>query len=214
MPVPRNSHCGTLVLAACLAAALPAAAQRPAPVRLSTVITAFLADSGVPTRGLPWTTGSQLPIKWATPGPVANTDPSQRSQGITLMRRGTFRGTAGDSVTLDMEIVLTGAATGLSGMSVFIESMEVTKRDGSGFFTTREMIERTLLNEGLSLQPLKCDRKVEGASYGNLVDAVKAPGKTSSGLWWSWQSAQQKLSVTIGLLYRRSEMAKVECYSG
>lgn len=196
-------------------AASGAGAQRPAQkVRLSSVIAAFLVDSGVRTRGLPWTTGSELPIRWATSAPVANSDPTARKQGVTHGRDGVFTGTVGDSVALGMTIRLNGGVSGLSGVTVELASLAVTNRDGSGFFVTREMIEQALRNEGITFQPLKCQRATEGASYGNLVDAVKAPGKTASGLWWFWQSAQQELSVSLTLLYRRTDMNQVECYTG
>lgn len=193
----------------------PLLAQRPLPkVKLSAVLTAFLADSGVRTSGLPWTTGSDLPIRWQTPQPVTNPDPTSRQKGITLWRQGYFRGTLGDTVTLGMSISLTGSAAGLSGMAIGLDSMEVTYGNGSGFFVNREVIEESLKNDGLTLQPLKCSRAIEGASYGNLVDALKAPGKTASGLWWYWQSPQQQFSVLLTLLYRRGDMDQVECYSG
>jgi hypothetical protein len=175
------------------------------------VISAFLVDSGVRTRGLPWTTGSALPVKWQTSGPVTNPDVSARSKGVLLARTGTFTGTLGDSVALPMTITVTGTEVTLSGVAVNIESMEVTQRGGGGFFVTREMVEQALRNEGLVLTPLKCSRDKEGASYGNLVDAVKAPGKTASGLWWFWQSPQQQMSITLSILYRRTDMAQVEC---
>ena len=57
-------------------------------------------------------------------------------------------------------------------------------------------------------------RATEGASYGNLVDAVKAPGKKASGLWWSWDAPQQQLRVMLTILYRRADMGEVECYQG
>lgn len=60
---------------------------------------------------------------------------------------------------------------------------------------------------------MKCSRDKEGASYGNLIDAVKAPGKTSSGLWWYWDSPKQEMFLTLTLLYRRADMAKIECIS-
>lgn len=190
-------------------------AQRPAQkIPVSKVLAAFLVDSGVRTRGLPWSTGSELPIKWATAAPVANEDARARAQGITLVRGGRFMGTLGDSVALEMAITLWGSPTGLSSVGIVLDSMEVTNRDGSGFLVHREMIERALRNEGVTFQPLKCKRETEGASYGNLVDAVKVPGKTASGLWWSWQSAQQAQSVGLTILYRRADMNQVECYSG
>lgn len=189
-------------------------AQRNArKVPLSRVITAFLVDSGVRTQGLAWTTGQDLPIRWATTSPVAVQDAGSRQRGITLLRQGTFLGTLGDSVALWMHITVAGSKSGLSSMAVGMDSMMVTHGDG-GFFVNREMIEEALKNDGLKFQPLKCSRATEGASYGNLVDAVKAPGKTASGLWWSWDSPQQQTNVGLTLLYRRADMNQVECYTG
>lgn len=202
--------------AACLAVSA-APAQRPTATKvpLSAVLTAFLVDSGIRTTALPWTTGSALPIRWATPAPVAVTDARLMKSGATQARDGRFLGTLGDSVALWMQITLRGSAAGLTGVSIALDSMEVTgPRGKGGFFLTREMIEQALKHEGLTLQPLKCKRETEGASYGNLVDAIKAPGKTASGLWWEWHSESQKLMVSLSLLYRRAEMAQVECYSG
>lgn len=193
---------------------VPLAAQVPRePVKLATVIAAFLADSGVQTRGLAWSTGNALPIRWASAGPVTNTDPYARQRGVTHMRAGVFLGTAGDSVRLPMDIVVTGTATGIAGVNIIPRTLLVETGGGGGFFLTREMLEAAIRNDGLQLTPRKCDRTKEGASYGNLVDAVKAPGKMASGLWWMWQSAQQELQVSLSLLYRSAEMAQVECAS-
>jgi hypothetical protein len=201
-----------LLLAALPCTIAPAQGQRQ-PVKLATVIAAFLADSGVPTRGLPWTTGSALPVRWQTPGPVTNTDPNARQRGITHMRAGTFLATMGDSVRLPMDIVVTGPANGISGVNMLLDSMLVDTGGGNGFFLTREMVEQALRNDGLTLTPRKCDRATEGASFGNLVDAVKAPGKTASGLWWFWQSVQQELQLSLSIIYRSVEMNQVECAS-
>jgi hypothetical protein len=198
------------------AAALPAQQRTaPAKVKVSAVLTAFLVDSGIRTTALPWTTGSALPIRWATPAPVPVTDARLIKAGTTQAREGRFLGTLGDSVALWMQITLRGSAAGLTGMSIALDSMEVTgPRGKGGFFLTREMIEQALKHDGLTFQPLKCKRETEGASYGNLVDAVKAPGKTASGLWWEWHSESQNLKVSLSMLYRKAEMAQVECYAG
>ena len=188
-----------------------AGARAPARVALSAVLSAFLADSGVQTRGLPWTTGSALPIAWTTPQAVRNSDPNAYASGLTLRREGTFKGTVGDSVPLDMSIVAIGSPIGLAQVAVMIPSMLVETGGGGGFFVTREMVEQALKNEGVALQPIKCSREKEGASYGNLVDAIKVPGKTASGLWWYWDSPQQAMVLSLTLLYRRADMAQVEC---
>ncbi len=199
-----------------LAAPLPAQQRGGASqVPLSSILTAFLVDSGVRTTGLPWTTGSALAIRWATPAPTAVKDAASIQRGVTQQRAGRFLGTLGDSVALWMQITLHGGPAGLTGMRITLDSMEVTgPRGKGGFFLTREMIEQSLTHHGLTFQPLKCKRETEGASYGNLVDAVKAPGKTASGLWWEWHSESQQLMVSLSLLYRRADMAQVECYAG
>jgi hypothetical protein len=208
-----------LACAALFLCALPMGAQRPSrprpaeAIKLSTVLTTFLADSGVRTRGLPWTTGSDLPIRWKSAGPIANPDQSGRGKGLTLARIGEFTASVGDSVRIPVTISLVGAEIGLAHTILWMENREVTTRTG-GFFLTREMVEQSLRTDGLQLQPVKCSREKEGASYGNLIDAVKAPGKTSSGLWWAWDSPQQRMQLSMTLLYRRADMAQVECYSG
>lgn len=192
----------------------PSSSRLAARVKVSTVLTAFLVDSGVRTRGLPWTTGSALPIQWATPRPVAVTDPYSAKQGITRQREGRFMGTLGDSVALGMGITLAGNDSGLTSVSIGLDSMLVDTKGGEGFWLHRELIEIALKNDGLIFQSLKCERETEGASYGNLVDAIKAPGKTASGLWWAWDSPMQRPRVVLTILYRRADMAQVECYSG
>jgi hypothetical protein len=203
-----------LLLLALFPATRVTAQVQPQPVKLATVIAAFLADSGVPTRGLPWTTGNSLPVRWQSPGPVTNTDPNARQRGITHMRMGRFLATMGDSVRLPMDIVVTGPANGIAGVNMLLDSMLVETGGGSGFWITREMVEQALRNDGLMLTPRKCDRTKEGASYGNLVDAVKAPGKLASGLWWFWQSVQQEMQLSLSIIYRSVEMNQVECAAG
>lgn len=214
---------GFLALTLLLVVPLAVGAQRPAaagrrpaatPVKLSAVLTAFLVDSGVRTRGLPWTTGSGLPIRWETARPVRNPDSYSAKRGLTLMRTGKLLASVGDSVVLPMSITILGADSGLARVTVGFDSMEVSTPGGGGFFLTREGIEAALTNDGLVFQPLKCSRATEGASYGNLVDAMKAPGKTASGLWWSWDAPQQQLRVMLTILYRRADMSEVECYQG
>jgi len=73
------------------------------------------------------------------------------------------------------------------------------------------MVEAALESDGLQLQPLQCKRETEGASYGNLVDAIKAPSKTASGLAWHCEAPSPQLLVTLTILYRRADMAQVEC---
>lgn len=201
-------------LALLTSAAPVLAAQQPGSVPLSAVLGTFLADSGVPTRALPWSTGSELPIRWASPGPVATNEQWLANLGLTHTREGEFVGQAGDSVALPMRIQLRGTVAGLAGVSIHIGKLLIEKPDGSGYHVTREMIETSLTNDGAQLRPLKCSRDTEGASYGNLVDAFRMPGKTASGLWWMWQAPMQEMQISLQLIYRRADMAQVECAAG
>lgn len=110
-----------------------------------------------------------------------------------------------------MTIVVSGSNLDVASAAIGISSMAVNTPAGGGRYRTREMVEAALKNDGLTLQPLKCRRDKVGASYGNLVDAVKASGKTASGLWWMWQSPQQEPELYLTILYPRVEMAQVEC---
>lgn len=197
---------------ATLLLAPPLAAQRPTTaIPLARLIATFLADSGVRTTGLDWTTGDSLPIRWESRTPVAVTEQWLAAEGFTRLRSGTLQVTAGDSVPLTALVTVLGSATGIARVSIGFASLQVDLAGGGGFFLTREMIDTALRNDGLQLQPLKCKRETEGASYGNLIDAVKWPGKTASGLWWFWQSVQQELEISLTIIYRKAEMNAVEC---
>jgi hypothetical protein len=191
-----------------------AAAETSAQTKLSAVLTAFLVDAGVRTRGLPWTTGAELPVKWETPAAVSADDPYSRQKGLTLTRSGTVTATLGDTVALEASLTLAGNEAGLQRVTVHLPVLLVSRPDGSGFFVHQRMVEQALKDESLTLQPLKCSRETEGASYGNLVDALGAPGKTASGLWWLWQSPMQEPTLTLTILYRRADMTEVECAGG
>ena len=209
----RPVAAGGLAAALLLGAAL--AAQRPTQkVPLGLVLTSFLADSAARITSLPWTTGAALPIRWRSAAPVANPDQWSAKQGFTHVRDGAFLGTLGDSVALVMKIQARGTQAGITQLGVTIDSMMVTTKGGGGYFVNREMIEAALRSGGVELKPLKCDRAKEGASYGNLVDAFRGPGKNASGLWWYWDSPQQELVVNLTILYRRADMAQVECNEG
>ena len=110
------------------------------------------------------------------------------------------------------DVLAIGPANGLASVTFSFDSLLVDTGGGNGFFVHREMVETALKNDGMILQPIKCSRDTEGASYGNLVDAAKMPGKTASGLWWFWQSVQQEMQISLSLMYRRADMAQVECY--
>lgn len=202
-----------LVLAIVAMGPVPAV-QAQEGARLSRIIAAFLVDSGVQTRGLPWTTGAALPVRWRTPAPVRNTDHYSLQRGVTHTRIGTVKAIIDDSVTLPLTISVSGTATGLAMVAFSFDSLWVALRGGGGMLVHRGMVEDGLRRDGVALTPIKCSRATEGASYGNLIDAVKVPGKTASGLWWFWQSPQQQPELLLTLLYRRADMAQVECYTG
>lgn len=195
-----------LAVAGFISPVIGQAAQR---IPLAQVIGAFLVDSGVRTTGLPWTTGNTVPIRWESRGAIANPAEWMHAKGMTHTRVGHVRVTLGDSVTLPMTVVGLGPATGLARVSFSFDSLWTET-----FLVHREMIETALKNDGMILQPLKCQRATEGASYGNLVDAARMPGKTASGLWWSWQTVQQESQIWLTLLYRRADMSEVECHTG
>jgi hypothetical protein len=207
--MPRPIRLAVLLAVAVAGTPLAATAQAARTIKLADLIGAFLVDSGVRTTGLPWSTGSALPVRWESRAAVSNPAEWMHAKGMTHTRVGHARVTLGDSVVLPLTISVLGSATGLSRVGFSFDSLWT-----STFLVHREMVETALKNDGMTLQPLKCSRATEGASYGNLVDAARMPGKTASGLWWSWQTVQQESQLLLTLLYRRADMAEVECYSG
>ncbi|MEP7325268.1 MAG: hypothetical protein ABI836_04895 [Gemmatimonadota bacterium] len=185
--------------------AAPLAAQQ-APARLSMVLTAFLADSGVATRGLPWTTGSALPVQWATRAPVA-AEAWARQKGFTMARAGTVRIKVGTHEPVEMALQLFGNNAGLQQVIISVNLQESDELQHGEMRTA-------LAAEGMTLTPLKCDEKKEGASYGNLVFVAKAPGKTPSGLHENWDCSMNGCGWSMTLLYRKADVAPIECYSG
>ena len=173
------------------------AAQQP--VTLGVVLTAFLADSGVPTRGLPWTTGNQLPIQWESAQPVKL--PYQHQQGFTHHRTGKLRLAGAGKTPLAATIEVEGIAAGIARTAVYFSLGE----------WPLEAAEKALIADGLKLSALKCSREKEGASYGNIVYVVKAPAKTASALWASWDCAQSGCSGGFTILYRRADVSMIEC---
>jgi hypothetical protein len=188
----------SLIVIAVLGWSQPMHAQQT--VKLSTVIAAFLADSGVRTRGLDWTSGSALPVKWQSARPVPAAD-WLKQQGYTLSRTGTANITVGDMPAMEMEVGLWGNAAGLQKSYVSFTLNEMTM----------DLVEQALVKDGFTLQPLKCERAKEGASYGNAVYVAKAPGKTASGFHESWNCAHDGCTGMLTLLYRKADVAAVEC---
>ena len=171
----------------------------PEPVRLSAVLTTFLADSAVQTRGLDWTTGNSLPVVWESVDPVAPPDYVVR-EGYSLSRSGTGRLTVADSV-VEMSLSLAGNDAGIQRVSIIFP---IT-------YLTMDQVEGSLKEDGIGLQPLKCDRATEGASWGNVVYVAKAPGKTASGLHENWNCGHDQCTAVLAILYRKADVDTVEC---
>jgi hypothetical protein len=176
------------------------AAQQPP--RLSQLIATFLADSGVPTRGLPFTVAEVLPARWESATPVT-ADPVAQREGYTMTRRGVVVITLGPRAGVPVALQLLGTANGLQRV---LFGVETTQHE-----LTERMVFDALRAEGMTLVPMRCDLEKEGASYGNVVYAAKVPGKTASGLWGMWQCPQDGCTLTLALLYRRADMERVEC---
>lgn len=68
MRVPRSWS--RLAVLATLALPL-SAARAQEPIEVGALVTSFLADSGVATRGLTWTSGDGLPVQWQSAQPAA-----------------------------------------------------------------------------------------------------------------------------------------------
>lgn len=67
------------------------------------------------------------------------------------------------------------------------------------------------LTQHFSLTPLKCSMDTEPPSFGSVAWVVKAPGKTASKLGMSWNCAHDGCGVALELLYRRAQLARIEC---
>ncbi len=196
------SWVGALLVASAVASPRLVAQQAP---RLSQVIATFLADSGVPTRGLPFTVAGVLPVRWESATPAA-ADRVAQGEGYTLTRRGVVVVTLGPRVGVPVALQLLGTANGLQRV---LFGVETTRHE-----LTERMVFDALRAEGMTLVPMRCDLEREGASYGNVVYAAKVPGKTASGLWGMWQCPQDGCTLTLALLYRRADMERVECAAG
>jgi hypothetical protein len=181
-----------------LAAPAPVRAQQP--VKLSAVILAFLPDAGVPTRGLPWSSGDHLPVRWQSAKPVASAD-YLKQQGFTLSRTGTVRVALEGGKVQEATLQVAGNQLGVQQVSV---SWNVLSGPFDG-------AARALEADGVSLKPLKCRREAEGASFGNVVHVAAAKGKQATGLWENWNCAHDGCGFGLTILYRRSALAQIEC---
>lgn len=168
---------------------------------LPTILATFLADSGVQTRGLPWTTGSALPVKWNSAKPV----PSQYSMypNVTIERTGTARMAASDTSTVEVQVFVLGNDAGIQRFFVSWDMVQLPTLQADSL----------LLRAGFTLTPTKCDRATEGYSFGNLLQVIKAPGKKAAGLQEEWNCAQEDCTAAFVIYYRKADAENVECAS-
>lgn len=74
---------------------------------------------------------------------------------------------------------------------------------------------KVLVAAGWTVEPYKCRRETEGATYGNLVHVVTPPGGRPLWLHENWNYGQASgLGIAVTLLYFRDEADKVECVGG
>lgn len=178
-------------------------ARAQEPVDVGALVSAFQADSGVATRGLPWTTGGDLPIQWESAQPVASA-PYLQSEGLTQTRTGHVQ-VAVDSLTREATVSVHGNENGIQRTEIVLQELDSWI---TGPLAT------AIPSAGVALTPLKCDLATEPASYGNVVWVAKAPGKTASGLWMGWNCAHDGCGIALTLLYRKADVDKVECVGG
>ncbi len=176
----------------------PVVAQ--APVTLSAVLTTFLADSGVRVRGLAWTTGDRMPIRWS-PG-TPNSDGGMAAETRHDPEPDRQRPDSMGEDSLAADVVALGTEGGIQQLQVWVRGLDSQRRH-----TILEEIRRA----GIALQPLRCAMETEGESFGNVVYVAKAPGKTASGLHLSWNCAHDGCAIGASILYRRRDVSQVEC---
>jgi len=205
----------TIRSCACLAliATLPlmptrSSAQPPRSVKLGAVLSAFLADSAARTRGLSWTSGSTLPVKWQSVKPVPNPDRSLSGKGMTLSRSGTIQVALDKNEPVELSVQLMGNAAGVQRTQLGLSY------DGNSDADPKDRVGRALAAEGFQLNALKCDLKTEGVTFGNIAYVAKAPRKTASALWELWNcTGTGDCMLVLTLLYHKSDLAEVECAS-
>lgn len=179
----------------------PVRAQQAVP--LPTVLATFLADSGVPTRGLAWDRGASLPVRWDTPAPVAAQN-YLMMQGLTQVRSGMLQVAIGDTIVREAMLTIAGTPQGIQRVDVSIASLDS--------WLTGPI--EAALEGGLTLRPLKCARETEGASFGNVAWVVRAPRKTASAAVMIWNCGHDGCGIQVGIRYRRADLNEIECTGG
>jgi hypothetical protein len=178
----------------------PKSKAKPPATTLAAILGTFLADSGVATRGLPWTTGNTLPVKWNSAGPVK----SQYTMynGVTSERTGSTH-FATDTGAVEGNLTVLGNEAGVQRFWVQWDMVALPTLSADSL----------LLKAGFTLTPTKCSRDKEGYSYGNLFFVIKAPGKKAAGLQESWNCAQEVCTASYILYYRKADAENADCAS-
>jgi hypothetical protein len=115
----------------------------------------------------------------------------------------------GDGPTQEITVNVHGNDAGVQrvGVSMF---PEVDQWDNALF----DRLEGSMAADGLQLESLKCSRKTEPASVGNVVYVVKAPGKQATGLVEDWNCGHDGCGLALTIIYRKAEVSQFDCYGG
>jgi hypothetical protein len=125
---------------------------------------------------------------------------------MTLARSGSIRVTIGAGDPVEMTLQIYGNPEGIQRTTLGLAYQGDFDPDPQG------RVGRALEEAGYSLGALKCDRKSEGTLFGNVAYIMKATGKTASALWESWNcSGTGDCGLALTILYRKSDLAEVEC---
>jgi hypothetical protein len=204
---PRLAISAALLALSLHLPSLARAAEGPS-ATLGAVFLAYLPDSGGRVRGLAWTSGDGLPVRWHTFRPTTNPDRFMHGKGLTLTRTGDVLVDLDGGDPVAMRVMLAGNLNGVQRTSLSLPY------DGNVENAPHDRVERALVSAGFVLTALKCDRDAEGVMFGNVVSVAKAPRKTSAALWENWNcSGLGECALTLTLLYRTSDLSEVECAS-
>lgn len=190
--------------------ASPPRVPTPVTVTIGQVLSAFLADSGVVTRGLDWTHGDALAITWESRAPVAVTEAWLTSQGYTQKRSASAKVTMGSDSAREMTLTSFGTAAGIQHVL-----LSFGYNGNFDAFDPKTAVAATLKAEGMTLTLLKCNPATEGTMFGNLVYVLKAPGKTASALHLLWNcTGTGECGMEMALVYRRADLTTIDCAGG
>lgn len=191
-----------LALASTVVLGMPLAARSQEPVAVSVVLSAFVPDSSAST--VAWTAGDELPLRWASPGPVS-TEAWQQQQGYTKSRTGSGQVVVQDTLVKDVTVTALGDDAGIrSALIVFTEL--------DSWLTGP--IEQSLAAEGVALSALMCSRETEPPSFGNVLWTAQASGRQPVPLWLNWNCGHDGCGIALQSSPSPSELAGIECIGG